>query len=212
MKNIKFWASFAFTLAILSSIVLIPPSALAQNELKGNFSLARYPLKPVPKAGSLDKVKVIEIFSISCIHCYNFSKVQGQLITKYGSKLDLTHYDVGWLGDNLTRFIFLSDEEKKGDTARELLFKAYHEAGIKDLNNPKTLKVFANQIGLPADFETMMKKPSITASLANSNAYISRFRVDSTPTFIVEDSIIVRGDDPLNLSLLISSLLKNPPK
>lgn len=198
-----------FIIVFVSVFFLSAPAAYP---IKGIYTLVKGAENRLPKDGSLDQVKLIEVFSISCVYCYNFFKSEQDFKKKFDGKLNHQYLDIGWIGENLSKFLYLADDNNKLPQARGLLFKSFHEAGIKDLNNPKTLGIFAKQLKIEDSYIEKMNADAIVKRIAAGSTLIRKFGVDSTPTFIIEDSILVKGGDLENLSLVINSLLKNPVK
>jgi len=184
------------------------PSNNLRAEIQGTYKLAEG--KTEPKANSYDTVKVVEVFSITCPHCYEFFKKEDPLLKKFDKKLNLSWIEVGWIGPNLTQFFYLADKQKKGFLALDVLFRAFHEAGIADLNNPEQLKIFASDLKMGANFLKEMQTPDIIKRYTDGVATTSRFGIKSTPAFIVEDSLILSGNDSANLAKVVNSLLKKP--
>ena len=189
-------------------LVVFVPLFLSAQKIEGRFRLA--PGKKAPAAASLDQVKYVEIFSITCPHCYNFFQKSAPFFQAYQGKINRTAIEVGWLGDNVTRFFYLAEKEGKGSQAEGLLFRAFHESGVRDLNNPDKLKIFAQELKLGDDFQKKMMAPEISQRVATGQKFVNSFGLKSTPSFVLEDSVIVEGDDVANLSLVINSMLKKP--
>ena len=175
-------------------------------EIKGNYRLLEG--KTPPKAGSLKKVKVIEVLSFACPHCYDFNKNLPTLTKKYKDKVIWTHYPTGAVGINPILLYFISVKKNKGKQTKDLLFRAFHDSGIRNLNNKNVISALALELGLKEDYEKMKNDPLILEKIKFSSLYINKLGIRSTPSFIIENSILVEGASIKNIAQVIDSLLQ----
>ena len=175
-------------------------------EIKGRYRLLEG--KTPPKAGSLKKVKVIEVLSFACPHCYDFNKNLPTLTKKYKDKVIWTHYPTGAVGINPILLYFISVKKNKGKQTKDLLFRAFHDSGIRNLNNKNVISALALELGLKEDYEKMKNDPLILEKIKFSSLYINKLGIRSTPSFIIENSILVEGASIKNIAQVIDSLLQ----
>ncbi|MBL0691641.1 MAG: thioredoxin domain-containing protein [SAR324 cluster bacterium] len=196
-------------LALLAVINFNSQNIFAQGSLAGRYELAPN-VGTAPAARSFDKIKVVELFSVSCGHCYNFFKEEDKFKKAFNGKVSFVSFDMGWMGDNLARFFQLAVQEKKEKKAKEILFSAFFNAGMHNLNDPKVLQVFAGELKITGDLDKKMRTKFITKKMVDLQKLVSRNKINSTPTFIINDVIIVKGANIANLAKVINSLLKEP--
>ena len=202
---------FAFLFFVFAGTLSIPAQEIKgkeiqAQEIKGNYRLLEG--KTPPKAGSLKKVKVIEVLSFACPHCYDFNKNLPTLTKKYKDKVIWTHYPTGAVGINPILLYFISVKKNKGKQTKDLLFRAFHDSGIRNLNNKNVISALALELGLKEDYEKMKNDPLILEKIKFSSLYINKLGIRSTPSFIIENSILVEGASIKNIAQVIDSLLQ----
>ena len=117
---------FAFLFFVFAGTLSIPAQEIQAQEIKeiqaqeiqGNYRLLEG--KTPPKAGSLKKVKVIEVLSFACPHCYDFNKNLPTLTKKYKDKVIWTHYPTGAVGINPILLYFISVKKNKGKQTKDI--------------------------------------------------------------------------------------------
>ena len=208
MKKFIYFAFLFFVFAGTLSIPVqeIQAQEIKAQEIKGNYRLLEG--KTPPKAGSLKKVKVIEVLSFACPHCYDFNKNLPTLTKKYKDKVIWTHYPTGAVGINPILLYFISVKKNKGKQTKDLLFRAFHDSGIRNLNNKNVISALALELGLKEDYEKMKNDPLILEKIKFSSLYINKLGIRSTPSFIIENSILVEGASIKNIAQVIDSLLQ----
>jgi thiol:disulfide interchange protein DsbA len=192
-------------ISIACGLLFIASVTWAQN-IKGNYRILEG--KIPPEAGSLDKVKVVEVFSFTCPHCYSFQKQLDGFQKKYGDKLEISHIPIGYGGVNPSKLYFIALENDKGPAIKKLIFQSFHDSGIRDINRLETLSVLAKIGGLEKEFKENKDNEAILDRVKFSKIFASSRKIARTPTFVVENSILVEGADVGNLSLILDSLLK----
>ena len=191
---------------IIAGITSIQAQEIQAQEIQGNYRILEG--KTPPKAGSLKKVKVIEVLSFACPHCYDFNKNLPTLTKKYKDKVIWTHYPTGAVGINPILLYFISVKKNKGKQTKDLLFRAFHDSGIRNLNNKNVISALALELGLKEDYEKMKNDPLILEKIKFSSLYINKLGIRSTPSFIIENSILVEGASIKNIAQVIDSLLQ----
>ena len=87
-----------------------------------------------------------------------------------------------------------------------MLFRAFHDSGIRNLNNKNVISALALELGLKEDYEKMKNDPLILEKIKFSSLYINKLGIRSTPSFIIENSILVEGASIKNIAQVIDSL------
>ncbi len=204
INSFVLFLAFAGTQEIL--VRTIQAQEIQTGAIQGNYTILAG--KTPPKAHSLKKVKIIEVLSFACPHCYNFNKNLPTLVKKYGNKVNWTHYPTGAVGINASRLYFIAVKKNKGKQTKSLIFRAFHDSGIRNLNNNSVILALAQELGLKEDFEKMKNDSLILEEIRFSRLYINKIGIRSTPSFIVENSILVEGADIRNIAKVIDSLLQ----
>ena len=180
-------------------------ASLAQ-EIKGNYKILAGKIPPL--AGSLEKVRMVEVFSFTCSYCYAFQKQLADFLEQYKEKLELIHLPIGFSGVNPAKLYFIALDLEKGEEVKKLIFQSFHDSGIRNINSLEVLKVLAKISGIEKEFEENKNSDLILDKIKFAKIYASSRKIQRTPTFVIENSILVGGADTRNLSLVIDSLLK----
>lgn len=186
-------------------LLLFVSNSWAQS-IQGNYKILEG--KTPPKAGSLEKVKVIEVFSFTCPHCYNFQKQLSQFQKKYGEKLEISHIPIGYSGINPSKLYFIALENNKGAEIKKLIFQSFHDSGVRNINSSETISVLAKIGEISTEFEKHKDNEAILDRIKFAKIFASSRKIARTPSFVIENSILVEGGNTNNLSLVIDSLLK----
>ncbi len=195
-----------FLTNLLFLALLAPKVVFA--DLPGKFEVIIPNIPPV--ARSLDKVRIDEVFSFTCSHCWELNK-QIPLIEKiFEGKLEISARPIGWAGPNPGRLYYIGLEKGKGQQVKDRIFSFVFEQDLaQQINNKEILKNVAILEGLSNEFVTMMESPDIIKKMKDGIAIAEYANVDSTPTLIVENAITT-SRDLKNLFELVNALLKEP--
>ena len=193
------------TICYLCTLLLFVPVLLGK-EIQGRYT----PLegKSPLVAGSLTTVRVVEVLSFTCPHCYYFHNNLDSFQEKYGDKLIISHLPIGYAGINPAKLYFIALENDKGKEVKELLFQSFHDSGIRNLNHPNIINTLAKIAGIEQKYEQQKNSSAILDKIKFVKIFASKNNIRSTPTFVIENSILVVGADIDNLSLVLDSLLK----
>ncbi|MCP4752972.1 MAG: thioredoxin domain-containing protein [Proteobacteria bacterium] len=199
MKRKAIWVVVLACLVPLSGFSAIP----------GKYDMV-VPHMP-PRAHSLDRVVIKEIFSFDCGHCYVFHKKQlPKLKKKFGDKIKFVPQPIGWRGHDPGRLYFVARQKGKGNQVINMIFAFIHDKGLgRGMYNRDKLKFVAKLNGLSKEFETMMDDPQIVKKMTESVRYSKSRKINSTPTLVIEDVMMVDRSFA-NLVTIINALLKEP--
>ena len=190
--------SISFLFAILITSVL-------GQEIKGRYKVLEGKEPPLPE--SLEKIKVVEVFSFTCPHCYSFQKQLDKFQEKYKNKVEISHLPIGYSGVNPSKLYFIALENGKGPFVKKLIFQSFHDSGIRNINNPQIITTLAKISRLGKEYEEQQNNPAILDKIKFSQFYASSRGISSTPSFIIENALVVEGADVKNLSEVLDSLL-----
>lgn len=206
MKKTVFFVIISFiTLAFI-----FPSSSFA--EIDGKYELIVTPPNSPPQKRSLRQVTIHEVFSFACPHCYNFNRKLPQLKEKFGKKIKIIPIPIGWNGHDPGRLFYIAETKGKGDEVKDMIFDFYHIRGLgKAMYSRDKLQFVAKRVGLSKEFKSLMDNPKIVKKMNAGIQLAKEFKVNSTPTVVIEGALKAHGDYD-NLVLIINSLLKNPVK
>lgn len=192
-------------------LVLFIPCSSLYATLPGKYDLL-VPHIP-PPARSLDKVTLVEVFAFDCIHCYNFNKEDlPRLKEKFGDKLEFIPKPIGWRGHDPGRLYYIAEEKGKGHDVMMTIFNLIFDGGLRQqMFSRDKLQFVARRYGLTKEFKTLMDSPRIVAKMNESVQYSATRNISSTPTLIIEESIMPTRTYS-NLVTIINALLKEPVK
>ncbi|MCG8334434.1 MAG: thioredoxin domain-containing protein [Proteobacteria bacterium] len=196
-------------ITIAVALILLPASLLA--DIPGEYKIVVPQIPPAPR--SVDKVRLVEVFAFDCVHCYYFNRdMLPKLKSKFGDKLVFEPKPIGWRGHDPGRLYFIAEEKGKGHDVMMTIFQMIFDYGLgQQMFTRDKLQFVAKKHQLDKEFKSLMDAPRIVKQMNRSVQYSQIKNVDSTPTLIIEESIIpVRRYS--NLVLIINSLLKNPVK
>ena len=192
----------------LALIIAFPSSGFA--EIEGRYELLVTPPKMPPQAGSLKQVTIHEVFSFACPHCYNLNRKLPQLRKKFGNKIKIIPVPIGWNGYDPGKLLYIAEEKGKGDEVKDMIFDFYHIRGLgKAMYSRDKLQFVAKRVGLTSEFNKRMDDPKIVKKMNAGIQFAKNFKIDSTPTLVIEGALKTSADYD-NLVLIINSLLKNP--
>ncbi len=196
------------TVLILSFLALLVP-ATAFSEIPGEYEMI-IPNVP-PNEHSLDQVRIHEVFSFYCGHCYHFDKQEKpKLKKKFGDKVLFIPQPIGWEGHDPGRLYFIAEERGKGDKILMILFDYIHNKGLgKGMYQRGNLQFVAKRNGLWEEFNTLMDAPEIVNKMNASIQYAKDRSIDSTPTLVIENVLKPKRSFE-NLVTIINALLKEP--
>lgn len=198
-------------LALLSGLLLLSGSGLMAQGLEGNYEVV--PPMVAPKAHSLDKVVIHEVFYFGCPHCYDLHKEMPAFLAAFKGKVQVISVPNDWGSADPGRLLYIARTKgpQKEEEVKTMIFDFIHTKGLgKSMFSRDKLQFVAKLNGLTAEFETLMDDPKIVAQMDAGVAYAKEKGVESTPTLILQDSVKVVGSDMANLKRVVNSLLKEP--
>lgn len=193
--------------SLLLIFLLLP--GMAVSGIPGRYELIA-PRIP-PEEHSLDVVTMHEVFAFSCGHCFDFTRIIApRLKEKFGKKLEIIPQPIGWAGHDPGKLYFIAKEKGIGNKVKLMIFNFHFNSGVNMYDRDK-LRFVAKMNGLSEEFKTRMDSPEIVAKMKESVQFAEINNITSTPTLVIENSIIpVR--DYTNLVTIINALLKEPVK
>ncbi|RMF90759.1 MAG: hypothetical protein D6733_02925 [Methanobacteriota archaeon] len=177
--------------------------------LKGKFIL----FSELPNTHEKGKVKIVEYFDFYCPHCYRFHTERWPALKqKYGDRVELVDYGFPLRDSSIPPIeaYEIARDLGKGEEMKDAMFRAIHEEGGADISNTETLADIAESVGI--DREVFTKALTSRSALPEINKHVrtalNDYKVDSTPTLIIDGNIKVTDSSVENLEKIIDSILE----
>jgi len=145
-------------------------------------------LSPVqPTSSGPDVVEVAEFFMYSCIHCYNFEPYVQQWLTTKPDFINFVRVPTVW---NPTvrlhaQAFYAAEALGKGEEMHAPFFREMHVNG-NYLQSKDAIASFFGQFDVDRDtFEGAFESFAVHAKLQRADELGRRYRVDATPTIVV---------------------------
>jgi predicted DsbA family dithiol-disulfide isomerase len=153
------------------------------------------------------------VLAFDCDHCYQFYRTTyPKLKKKFGNKINIVIRPIGWRGHDPGRLYFIAQRKRKGEQVMATIFDFIHEKGLgKQMYDRDMLQFVAKLNGLSNEFKTMMDDKEIVDKMNESVRWSESRNINSTPTLVIENALIVKRDY-FNLVTVINALLKVPVK
>ena len=192
---------------ILALVAFLPTYSFAGN-VTGHYEVIAPNV--APQANSADSVVIYEFFAFHCPHCYNLNLKMPQLKKRYGDKVKVISIPVAWAGHDPARLyaIAKTKSEAKGDEVKNMIFDFYHAKGLeRSIYSRDKLKFVARFTGLSSEFESMMDDKAIVKTVNDGVELSKQYKVQSTPSLIINGKFSTHGDLD-NLFIVLDSYLK----
>ena len=165
-----------------------------------------------PKEKSLDVVKIYEVFSFGCPHCFYLNNKIPKFKERFGKKVEIIPVPIGWIGPDPGRLYYIAKSKGKGEQVKDMIFDFYHVKGLgKTIYTRDKLQFVARMNGLAKEFKDLMDDPIVIKEMNDGIQMAEDKKIKSTPTFLVEGVLKASGNLE-NLFYIVNSLLKEPVK
>ena len=140
-----------------------------------------------PTTSSPDQVEVAEFFMYSCIHCYNFEPYVEQWLTRKADYVNFVRVPTVW---NATvrlhaQAFYAAQALGKGEEMHAPFFREMHVSG-NYLQSRGAIADFFARFDVDSDaFDSAFDSFSVNTNLRRADEFARRYRVDSTPTVVV---------------------------
>jgi len=190
------------------SLVFVKTTIFA--ELPGSYDIIVPNVPPVEH--SKDKVRIDEVFSFTCGHCYYLYKDIKLIEAVFGDKIEIHSVPIGWGGLNPGKLLYIAEEVNLGHKVKGRIFEfAFDRNKGADIYKMDVLRSIAIMEGIHKLFDEKMASPEIIKKMKAGIRMTKIAKIDSTPTLVIEGSIKTSRNIK-NLFLIINSLLKEPVK
>jgi thiol:disulfide interchange protein DsbA len=144
------------------------------------------PAQPTSSTGA-GQVEVAEFFMYSCIHCYNFEPYVEQWLQAKADYVNFVRVPTVW--NAVVRLhaqaFYAAAALGKGDEMHTPFFREMHVNGNYLQTKDAIADFFARFDVGSEEFENAFESFSVNTSLRRSDELARRYRVDSTPTIVI---------------------------
>jgi thiol:disulfide interchange protein DsbA len=145
-------------------------------------------LSPVqPTSTGPEQVEVAEFFMYSCIHCYNFEPYVEQWLGQKAEYVSFVRVPTVWNAAVRlhAQAFYAADALGKGNEMHTPFFREMHVTG-NYLQSEDAIVEFFERFGVSRDdFEGAYNSFAVHTKLQRADELARRYRVDSTPTVVV---------------------------
>lgn len=197
-----------FKILILCCLIFSFSLTPAFADLPGEYDIIVPNIPPAER--SLDKIRIDEVFSFTCPHCYEFHKNAVFLEKIFGQKIEIHSIPIGWGGYNPGKLYYIAEQANIGHRVKARIFEfAFDREKGREIYKMDVLRGVAIVEGVQDLFDEKVDSPEITKKMKAGVRFADVAKIDSTPTIVIEKSIKTSGDIK-NLVTLLNSLLKEP--
>jgi len=187
-----------FTQALATSAVaaplLWPQLASAQAGLREGSDYRRLG-RLAPVEAPAGKIEVVEFFSYTCVHCYNFVPVFNSWKQTVAADVVVKRSPVGFNAafEPLQRLFYTLEAMGKLDSHHGLVFKAIHEDRQR-LNNLDAMAQWAARNGLNrTQFEQTFNSFGVAGKARRATQLQDAYEVEGTPSLGIAGQFYVPG-------------------
>jgi protein dithiol oxidoreductase (disulfide-forming) len=187
-----------FTQALATSAVaaplLWPQLASAQAALREGSDYRRLG-RLAPVEAPAGKIEVVEFFSYTCVHCYNFVPVFNSWKQTVAADVVVKRSPVGFNAafEPLQRLFYTLEAMGKLDSHHGLVFKAIHEDRQR-LNNLDAMAQWAARNGLNrTQFEQTFNSFGVAGKTRRATQLQDAYEVEGTPSLGIAGQFYVPG-------------------
>ena len=174
--------------------VLWPQLAQAQTALREGSDYRRLG-KPAPVEAAPGKVEVVEFFSYTCVHCYNFVPVFDNWKKSVGTDVVIKRNPVGFNAsfEPLQRLYYTLEALGKVDSHHAGVFKAIHEERQR-LNTLDAMAQWAERNGIDRNqFVQTFNSFGVAGKARRATQLQDAYEVEGTPSLGIAGRFYVPG-------------------
>ncbi|GAB1255564.1 hypothetical protein NBRC116494_00660 [Aurantivibrio plasticivorans] len=175
MKVITQW----FTAIALSMLCV---STLQAQEFEEGTHYTVISDKPMRRG----KIEVVEVFSYSCGHCYNFEPLIKEYKKNLPEGVKFKQEHIKWDGptENLAR-AFYTAKALRSDAANDAMFNAIHIERKRVVEEKEIKKVFLEAGVEEKAFDKTYRSFGVNSKVNRLQDMMSDYQIDSTPQLVV---------------------------
>ena len=150
------------------------------------------------EAGDIDsdRVVVTEMFSYSCIHCFNFETDLEAWLERQTDTVDFRreHVVFSGAGLSLAKAFYAAEELGITDKIHHSLFSAIHVNGLRMNQIDLLVRLFEGRGETSAeDFKAVFNGFAVENRIRRSDTLVRTWRIEGTPTIVVNGQYLAGG-------------------
>lgn len=157
-----------------------------------------------------DQVVIEEILNFNCKPCFKFfTNGNTELSKTYGDKVKLVPIPVRF-GDQTEypiRLVIIANKYGKGKAAIQAIFE-HNFQQQKDVFDETIVIEIAQKLGLKNQYESEKSSAWVNEKYEFNRAKAIRYRISSTPSFIIEQQLKLSSSKIENIESLVDELLR----
>lgn len=182
---------------ILSLLMIGTISVVAQEAQFREFEHYRE-LPSKFEAGDVDsdRVVVTEMFSYSCVHCFNFEADLEAWKERQSEDVDFRreHVVFSGAGLSLAKAFYAAEELGVTDKIHHSLFSAIHVNGLRMNQMDLLVRLFEGRGETSAeDFQAVFNGFNVENRIRRSDTLVRTWRIEGTPTIVVNGQYLAGG-------------------
>lgn len=180
-------------------------TVLAAAQLGRDFTLLN-PVQPV----STSKIAVQEFFFYECSHCYHLHGPLSAWEKTIPGDVELTFVPTIFResSEPLARTYFALESMGKINQLDDSIYKAIHEQKV-DLHDLDTIGAFLGRNGVDRNkFAEIYNSFSINSKVARARQMIRSYRIEGTPTLVVDGTYVITGLLPVDTIRTLNDVIE----
>lgn len=171
-----------------------PTIAQAQAQVREGSDFRRLN-RPAPVESPAGKIEVVEFFSYTCVHCFNFVPVFNNWKKTLGADVVIKRNPVGFNAsfEPLQRLYYTLEALGKIDSHHERVFKAIHQDGIR-LNTVDAMAQWAERNSIDRNqFMQTFNSFGVAGKARRATQLQDAYEVEGTPSLGIAGRFYVPG-------------------
>ena len=197
MSNAKF--NWFYPIAILVALVV----SQVANTQEFRPGIHYLPIPITVERSETERVEVVELFSYGCIHCYEFEKPLKRWLNRNEDNVDFHRVHVVFSRDwiPLALAFYAAENLEVLDKIHDRLFAAIWEHSLKMYQKDLLSRLFEQGAGVDsAKFIEAFESQEVRQKVIDSDRLLQLWRVDSTPTLVVDGRFRIAKSDTVPTS------------
>jgi thiol:disulfide interchange protein DsbA len=158
---------------------------------------------PKPK----DKILLTEFFWYGCPHCYRMEGMVQDFVKKH-PEVEFKRYPVGFKNwSSGIKYYFTLETLGLSDKLHTASFDKIHKERVNILDNESLRTEFLSKQGVDAvKFNQTFNSFTVDLSVKKSIEYSTRYKIESAPSFVINNKYMVDGDTGKNYETMIQQI------
>ncbi len=142
---------------------------------------------------------LVEFYSFTCSHCASVNKKLESYIASHNIKYLDVNIDTSDTAMQTSLIYYIAIDAGVGVKFKSAYFNAI--ASGMPAYSPETLRYVVNQIQTPQLVKLMqdrIEQQKVTQKLNYANSLIAKYKIQATPTFLINQSTLLEGEEVIN--------------